>query len=80
MSEKNNWWVESDFIYMNNIFEGAGLIERIAELASTMKAGTWFVTLFKAMPVDPLVWEIKLCKYMEMSWGNAPVHVHYKLL
>ena len=64
---------------MNNIFEGPGLIDKIADRASKMKVGTWFVTLFKPMPVDPSVWEVKLCKYMEMSWGNAPIHIHYKL-
>lgn len=63
---------------MNNIFEGPGLLEEIGERASKMKAGSWFVTLFKPLPVDPK-WEVRLCKYMQMSWGNAVLHVHYKL-
>lgn len=78
MDESNDWWASSDFIYMNNIFEGPGLIEKIGERATNMKPGSWFVTLFKPMPADEK-WEVKLCKYMEMSWGNAPIHVHYKL-
>ena len=74
-----DWWTNTDFIYMNNIFEGSELIGKIAELAANMKAGSWFVTLFKPLPNDGGLWEVKLCKYLEMSWGQAPIHVQYKL-
>ena len=79
LDEQNDWWLQSDFIYMNNIFDGEALIDQIGQKASAMKQGSWFVTLFKPMPVDPEMWQLKLCKYMEMSWGSAPIHVHYKL-
>ena len=69
--------MESDFVFLNNNFEGAGLIEQIGERAKLMKLGSWFVTLFKPLPVDER-WEIKLCKFMEMSWGNAVLYVHFK--
>jgi len=43
-----------------------------------MKPGSWFVTLFKPLPADER-WQLKLVKFMTMSWGNALVHVHHKV-
>ena len=36
------------------------------------------MTLFKPLPPNEN-WEVKLCKYMTMSWGNAPIHIHLKI-
>ena len=62
---------------MANPFEGE-MMNEIDVLASKMKPKSWFVTLFKRLPESPL-WELKLTKYMEMSWGQAPIFIHYKL-
>ena len=74
-----DWWTNTDFIYMNSIFEGTELLESIGKLASNMKPGSWFVSSFKPLPNEAGHWEQKLCKYMEMSWGQAPIFIQYKL-
>lgn len=77
LEESYEWWSQSDFVYMNNVFED-DLIARIGVIASSMKPGSWFVTTFKPLPADEK-WDRRLTKFMTMSWGMALVHVHFKL-
>ena len=71
-----DWWTDTDFVYMNSLFE-EDLLQKIGALAANMKPGSWFITSFKPLPDDGK-WEVCLCKYMEMSWGQAPIHVQRK--
>lgn len=57
---------------------------KIAEKASLMKAGSWFITLTKKLPTaDPLFtrddekrdWDIILSLKLTMSWGPATIHI-----
>ena len=60
-------WSGSDFVYMANPFE-YDMLEKVATIASLMKVGSWFVTLFKPLP-ESEKWQMLMCRYMEMSWG-----------
>ena len=44
-------WSGSDFVYMSNPFE-YDMLEKVGVIASLMKVGSWFVTLFKPLPVS----------------------------
>lgn len=64
------------------------MMHKIAEKASKMKKGSWFVTLTKKLPTaDPVYvrdeerrdFECVMSVKMRMSWGKATVNIHQKI-
>lgn len=63
-------------------------MKQIAQKASSMKVGSWMITLTKKLPTaDPLYtrnpeerdWECVMSVKMTMSWGYATVNVQRKV-
>ena len=46
-----DWWSDSDFVLMNSQFND-DLMQQISEKATNLKVGSWFVSMFKPLPVS----------------------------
>lgn len=78
----------ADIVLANSTCFDIELMQKISDLATQMKKGSWILTLTKKLPAsDPNIvrddnkreWECVLSVKREMSWGLATVNAHRKI-
>jgi hypothetical protein len=74
-------WGEASFILANSTCFSIELMTALAKKADNeLKAGTFFITFTKKLPIMSDKWEIRDGFRRLMSWGIATIYIHRKLI
>lgn len=80
-------WSDSCLVLANSTCFDSALMNKIALKCSQLKKGSWMFTLTKRLPTaEPdnelgiVEWECVMSIKRQMSWGQATVHIHRKIV
>ncbi|ETV94615.1 hypothetical protein H310_11877 [Aphanomyces invadans] len=71
-------WSHTDVCFANSTCFDSALIAAMAEKASAMRPGSYFITFTKPLPADIAPFDIVDKERRNMSWGPATVYIHQR--